>query len=124
LLVRFDVEVTLIQRSPQLLSSTDHDLAAVVEKVLRREGIRVFTGTELLEAGRREDGLRTVAFRHENGRREVAAEQILLALGRRPNTESLGLETAGVATHAGRIVTDDQMRTTAKHIFAAGDCTG
>jgi len=120
---RFDVKVTLIQRSPQVLKEFDADAAAVVETVFRREKIKLFTGTRLLDA--RRNGKRKIVEFEQNGKsRRVEADEILLALGRSPNTEGLGLENAGVATEQGRIVSDARMRTSAAHIFAAGDCTG
>ncbi len=120
---RFDVQVTLIQRSPQVLKEFDADAAAVVEKVFRREKIKLFTGTRLLDAER--NGKRKVVIFEQNGkRRRVEADEILLALGRSPNTGGLGLEYAGVATEQARILSDARMRTSAAHIYAAGDCTG
>ena len=123
LFARFGVEVTLIQRSGQILKEFDADAATVVEGVFRREGIHVFTGTRLIDAFR--DGrMKTITFLHRGQKTEVKAEEILFALGRSPNTASLALDQAGVKTEQGRIITNDQMQTSAPHIFAAGDCTG
>ncbi len=120
---RFDVKVTLIQRSEQLLRGFDADAAGVVERVLRREGIRVWTGAQLTKAfGRR--GRKGVAFEHGGKTRRVVAEEILYALGRVPATAGLGLDKAGVETDRGRIITNAAMQTSAPHIYAAGDCTG
>jgi pyruvate/2-oxoglutarate dehydrogenase complex dihydrolipoamide dehydrogenase (E3) component len=121
--VRFGVRVTLIQRSEHILKEFDADAGTEIEKVFRREGIRVFTGTKLLDA-KRKGKLKTVSFVHGDKTVSVSAENILFAMGRTPNTASLDLDKAGVKTEAGRIVTDDSMRTSAPHIFAAGDCTG
>lgn len=123
LFARFGVAVTLIQRSEHVLRDFDEDAAAVVEEVFRNEGMRVFTGTRLTGA-RREGADKVVSFTHEGRPVEARAAEILLALGRSPNTAGLGLEAAGVATESGRIVTTPGMRTSAPHIFAAGDCTG
>jgi pyruvate/2-oxoglutarate dehydrogenase complex dihydrolipoamide dehydrogenase (E3) component len=123
LFARFGVTVTLVQRSAHLLREFDADAAAVVEGVFRREGLQVFTGTRLTGAGRCEHG-KFVAFEQAGQTVRVEAEEILLALGRSPNTAGLGLEQAGVRTENGRIVTDAGMRTSAAHIGAAGDCTG
>ncbi len=120
---RFDVKVTMIQRSPHILREFDADAAAVVEKVFCREKVKLFTGTRLL--GARRNGKRQVVEFEQNGkRRRAEADEILLALGRSPNTAGLGLENAGVEIEQGRIVSDARMRTSAPHIFAAGDCTG
>ena len=120
---RFGVQVTLIQRSEHILKEFDADAGAEIEKVFRREGIQVFTGTKLLDA-QRKVRLKTVSFQQGKKRISVCAAEILLALGRVPNTAALDLQNAGVKTESGRILTDDTMRTSAPHIFAAGDCTG
>lgn len=120
---RFDVSVTQIQRSAHVLKEFDDEAGAVVETVFRREGIRLFTGTKLLNA-RRNGRHKVVEFEQKGKRLRAEAEEILFALGRSPNTAGLGLELAGVKTERGRIVTDARMRTSAPHIFAAGDCTG
>lgn len=120
---RFGVRVTMIQRSPHILHEFDSDAATVLETVLRREGIELFTGTVLLEASR-QGGRKRVSFLHGGEKKQVEAAEIFFALGRIPNTASLDLPKAGVVAEWGRIVTDAQMRTSAAHIFAAGDCTG
>ena len=120
---RFGVKVTLIQRSEHILKEFDADAAVEIEKVFRREGIRVFTGTKLVDA-KRKGKLKTVSFEHEGKTISVSAEEILFALGRVPNTASLDLENAGVKTENGRIIANEFMQTSAPHIYAAGDCTG
>jgi pyruvate/2-oxoglutarate dehydrogenase complex dihydrolipoamide dehydrogenase (E3) component len=120
---RFGVKVTLLQRSAHILKAFDADAAVEIEKVFRREGIKVFTGTKLL-AARRKGKLKAVSFEHGGKTVSVSAGEILFAMGREPNTASLGLENAGVKTEQGRIVANDKMQTSAPHIFAAGDCTG
>jgi pyruvate/2-oxoglutarate dehydrogenase complex dihydrolipoamide dehydrogenase (E3) component len=120
---RFGVKVTLIQRSEHILKEFDADAGMEIEKVFRREGVRVFTGTRLLDAKRK--GTSKTVFFEQNGKiSSVSAEEILFALGRVPNTASLGLENAGVKMEQGRIVADEFMQTSVPHIFAAGDCTG
>ncbi|MDR3459007.1 MAG: dihydrolipoyl dehydrogenase [Verrucomicrobiae bacterium] len=121
--VRFGVRVTMIQRSPHVLKEFDADASVVVEKVLRQDGIRLYTDTKLLDAKRTGKG-RAVVFEQAGKKIRVEAETILLALGRTPNTARLGLENAGVKTDGARIVSNAGMRTSAPHIYAAGDCTG
>ena len=120
---RFGVKVTLIQRSEHILKEFDTDAAAEIEKVFRREGIRVFTDTKLVEA-KSKGNLKTVSFEHGGKRVSISAEEILFALGRVPDTASLDLEKAGVKTDKGRIIANEFMQTSAPHIYAAGDCTG
>ena len=120
---RFGVKVALIQRSENLLKEFDADAGAEVAKVFRREGMAVFTGTKLVDA-KRKGKLKSVSFEQDGEIISVAAEEILFALGRIPNTAALGLENAGVKLENGRVVTNGRMQTSAPHIFAAGDCTG
>lgn len=120
---RFDVEVTLIQRSEHLVRDFDADAGDELAKVFRREGMTVYSCTRLIDASKN-GKLKCVSFEHEGKTKIVKAEEILFALGRIPNTASLGLEAAEVTTEYGRIVTNPQMQTTAPHIYAAGDCTG
>ncbi|MBE0541824.1 MAG: NAD(P)/FAD-dependent oxidoreductase [Verrucomicrobia bacterium] len=120
---RLDVKVTMIQRSSHILREFDADAAAVIEPVLRRDGVKLFTGTKLLDAGRDGAG-KSVTFEHSGKKVRVRAEEILLSLGRSPNTAGLGLEQAGVELDHGRIITNAGMQTSTPHIFAAGDCTG
>jgi pyruvate/2-oxoglutarate dehydrogenase complex dihydrolipoamide dehydrogenase (E3) component len=122
-LARFDVAVTQIQRSPHVLRDFDDDAGEGMQTVFRREGIKLFTGTKLLGA-RRNGRRKIVEFEQAGKRLQAEAEEILLALGRTPNTASLGLENAGVKTENHRITANPQMRTSAAHIYAAGDCTG
>ena len=121
--VRFGVRVTIIQRSAHVLQALDEDATSELEKVFRREGIDLYTGTKLLDAHRVGEE-KEVAFEHDGQTVRMRAEEILLALGRVPNIASLGLESIGVRVVGRRIVTNAQMQTSLPHIYAAGDCTG
>ncbi len=120
---RFGVKVTLIQRSEHILKEFDSDAAREIEKVFRREGIRMFTGTKLVDA-KRKGKSKAIMFEYNGKTVSVSAEEILFALGRAPNTASLALENAGVKTDKGRIIANKLMQTSAPHIYAGGDCTG
>lgn len=121
---RFGVRVTMIQRSPHILHDFDVEASMVVESVFRREGIRLYTKTKLLDA-RRKGNLKTVIFEQDSKKISVSAEEVLFALGRLPNTSTLGLENAGVRTAANGMVTANEfMQTSAPHIYTAGDCAG
>ena len=90
---------------------------------MKHFGIEVITATALTDA--RSDGLRkAVTFLHHGQPRSVSAADILLAIGRKPNIESLDLAMAGVAIEHGRIPANEFMQTSAPRIYAAGDCTG
>jgi pyruvate/2-oxoglutarate dehydrogenase complex dihydrolipoamide dehydrogenase (E3) component len=123
-LARFDVRTTLIQRSGQILRDFDPDAASELASALAEEGIEVITSTRLIGASREANG-KTITFEHGGGQRSVTSDEVLFALGRTPNTSPLNLQAAGVElTAGGRILTDAHQRTTAGHIYAAGDCCG
>lgn len=120
---RIGTQVTLIQRSPHILSSTDEDLARPVEERLREEGMILFTGTQLQQVSA-DGNQKTVRFLHEGKEKTVSAVCILDALGRRPNTDGLNLEAAGVEMSEWGIGVDCAMQTRQPHIFAVGDVNG
>jgi len=120
---RFDVKVTLIQRGEHLLRDCDTDAALALEKAFHREGIQLYTNTKLLGAFHKGRG-RGIVFQCRNQKKRVTAAAILLAVGRVPATDGLGLKNIGIWTEAGRIVTNARMQTSVPHIYAAGDCTG
>jgi dihydrolipoamide dehydrogenase len=123
LFARFGVRVTLIQRSGHILRGFDSDGAMELEKVFRREGIDLYTGSKLVDA-RRDGSKKEVSFEHKGKTLQVRADEILFALGRSPNVASLDLEKIGVRLESTRIATNARMQTSAPHIYAAGDCAG
>ncbi len=120
---RFDVKVSLVQRSAHVLHEFDSDATAELESAFRAEGITVYTGTRLLE-GRRIGEHKQVAFEHNGQIVRLQAEEVFYALGRVPNIACLDHEKAGLKVESGRIATDARMRTSVPHIYAVGDCTG
>ena len=120
---RIGTQVTLIQRSSTILKEFDSDAAKEVEKALEAEGMTLYTETNLLAAQMR-DGKKEIQFEHRGVSKSVAADEILMALGRSPNTSKLNLEATGVETLKGRIKCNPQMQSSQAHIYAAGDCTG
>lgn len=120
---RVGVEVTLVFRS-RLLPEAEPEIGAALAGYLVDEGIKVVGGLTYESIRRTEDGVALTVVR--DGRPDtLAAERILVATGRAPNTESLGLAEAGIArTPAGAIVVDDRMRTSKVGVYAAGDVTG
>jgi pyruvate/2-oxoglutarate dehydrogenase complex dihydrolipoamide dehydrogenase (E3) component len=122
-LLRIGVKVTLLQRSSYILSSCDDDLALPVEIRLRKEGMNLYTGTKLLRTEKDKENS-VVYFQHEGKEKNVRAQLILQALGRRPNINGLQLESAGVEVQKGRVTVDTKMKTNQPHIFAIGDVNG
>lgn len=123
-MARLGTEVTLIQRSSQLLKNADRDMAEMALTSLEASGVKVYLNTDISRVA--DMGThKTVVF--ELGGREisVSGHTILVAMGRSNNSSSLKLENAGVETNkAGWIKVDQRMRSSRKHIFAAGDATG
>ena len=117
---RIGTRVTLIQRSRHILSHLDEDLAHPVEAQFQEEGMTLYT-TTVLHRFAQDGSLKTAHFSHEGREKTESAELILQALGRRPNIERLNLEAAQVKTEQGRVVINDEMRTSQPHIFAVGD---
>ena len=121
---RFGSKVTIIQRSRRILSRDDHHVGECLEEVLSGEGVKIFTGTQLERMDEGLDCKKVVFFRHEGESISVEGDEVLAALGRRPNIGSLNLEAAGVEYTDRGITVDKSMRTSVKHIYACGDCTG
>lgn len=117
---RFGAEVTLLAKDPQLLPREDPDAARVIAAQFSSEKIALELGSELLRVERR-GADKVIVFRREGQEREVAVDEILVAAGRTPNVEGLGLESAGVHATAAGIAVDDHLRTANPKIFAAGD---
>lgn len=116
--LRLGSRVTLIARTT-LLSKEDPAIGEGLRQVLEGEGMRVLTHTDV--KGVRHDGQR---FHIVAGNETVSGDRLLVATGRRPNTDGLDLARAGITTDAsGAIVVDDHLRTSTAHIYAAGDCT-
>jgi pyruvate/2-oxoglutarate dehydrogenase complex dihydrolipoamide dehydrogenase (E3) component len=115
--------VTIVQRGAHMLKGIDEDEAKVVENAFRKRGMEIFTKTKLLCVERNEE-TRRVIFEHEGSEKAVEAPAILNALGRQPKVSGLGLEKAGLKLEKNGIAVNAQQRTSAPHIFAAGDCCG
>jgi pyruvate/2-oxoglutarate dehydrogenase complex dihydrolipoamide dehydrogenase (E3) component/uncharacterized membrane protein YdjX (TVP38/TMEM64 family) len=118
---RLGCSVTILHNEEHLLDREDPDAAAIIQRRFEREGIRVLVGTEATSVSTSVGG-KIVAYRGRRGENETACDEILLAVGRRPNIEDLGLEAAGVSATSKGIVVDDNLRTANKRIFAVGDC--
>jgi pyruvate/2-oxoglutarate dehydrogenase complex dihydrolipoamide dehydrogenase (E3) component len=121
---RFGSAVTVIEALPRLVAREDEDVSAEVAKILEGEGITVKLGAKALSVTRKGNGI-AVAIETSAGRAEVEGSHLLVAIGRRPNTDGLGLEKAGVKLDSrGYIEVDDELRTSAPGIWALGDCNG
>ena len=119
---RLGSQVTIIERSGQLLGREDADAAACVLASLRRDGVNVLLQTNVLRVDS-ERGIKTIAVETPGTakRDSIDVDQILVAAGRTPNVANLNLERAGVQYNEKGVVVDDRLRTTNRKIFAAGD---
>jgi len=121
---RFGAEVTIVERSPRLLPREDPDVSAAIVDILQHEGITLHLGAECIELTGGAGDVGVIA-QCADPRMEVRGTDLLLAVGRRPNTDDLGLEHADVEMDEhGYIVVDDQCRTNVEGIWAMGDCNG
>ncbi|ORB88293.1 FAD-containing oxidoreductase [Mycobacterium persicum] len=122
---RFGAKVTVVERGPRLASREDEDVSASIREILEAEGIDVVVNANDVRLAKRDNGCGGFELTPSAGAAPIAGSHLLLAVGRKPNTDDLGLEAAGVQTDArGYIVVDDQLKTTVDHIWALGDCNG
>ncbi|MBG7615841.1 FAD-containing oxidoreductase [Brevundimonas sp. BAL450] len=121
---RFGARVIVVEKGPRLIAREDEDVSAAVREILEDEGIAVRVGAECIRFAPHADGV-AVGISCEEGAPEVVGSHVLLAVGRRPNTDDLGLEVAGIEMDArGYIRVDDQLRTSVDGVWAMGDCNG
>lgn len=119
---RFGARVTVIEKGPRLTSREDEDVSATIAEILRTEGIDVVLNATGIRFAKRDSGFEVTP---RDGADPIAGTHLLLAVGRAPNTDDLALENAGVdLDERGYVVVDDQLGTTAEHIWAMGDCNG
>ncbi|HEX5052849.1 MAG TPA: FAD-containing oxidoreductase [Planctomycetota bacterium] len=121
---RFGSRVTVIERGPRLIGREDEDVSASIRDLLVGEGIEVRTDAECLAGERRGDRI-AVRVACDGVEQRVEGSHLLLAVGRRPNTDDLGVEQAGLAVDAhGHLQVGDDLRTNVPGIWATGDCNG
>ncbi len=121
---RLGSQVVVVQRSGQILSKEDKDLADTVMHILQEDGVEILLNTSVVDA-KQENGIKSITVEGTDGSRAVyKADTVLLAQGRTPNTGSLGLEKIDVSMTPGGITVDNRLRTSHKHIYAPGDVNG
>lgn len=124
---RFGSRVTVVQRDAQLLPPEDTDIAEAVATIMRDEGLDVFLSAEAVRVERADDGVRLVwRNRHGDGtEHEIVGSHLLVAAGRVPNTDDLGLDTAGVTTdERGYVRVNERLETSSAGVYAIGDVKG
>jgi pyruvate/2-oxoglutarate dehydrogenase complex dihydrolipoamide dehydrogenase (E3) component len=119
---RFGARVTVVEKGPRLASREDDDVSDTIREILENEGIDIVVAADDIRIAKRDNGFELTP---RSGAAPIAGSHLLLAVGRRPNTDDLGLDQAGVRTdERGYIVVDDQLQTSVEHIWALGDCNG
>ena len=119
---RFGATVTIVEKMPRLIAREDPDISDAIRDILVGEGVAVRTSAECIRLARHPNGV-AVGVECTEGEPTIVGSHLLLAVGRRPNTDDLGLEAAGVATDArGYITVDDSLATNVPGIWALGDC--
>lgn len=120
---RLGAKVTLIEMA-RLLPKDDPDLVIYVRQALIADGVRLCEGTNVVRVEKTKGGVKVHLAQNDGATETVAATHLLLAVGRRPNTENLGLDKADIELAGKAIKVDARLRTTNKKIFAIGDCIG
>ena len=121
---RFGSRVTVVEMTPRLISREDEDVSQALQEILEAEGVEVRTGAECLNAEKKGDRL-TIGMGCKEGSTTASGSHLLLALGRVPNTDDLGLDKAGIALDKrGYIEVDEGLRTSNPNVWALGDCNG
>jgi pyruvate/2-oxoglutarate dehydrogenase complex dihydrolipoamide dehydrogenase (E3) component len=121
---RFGADVTVIEMGPRLIAREDEAVSAAIREILESEGVRVRTNAQCVRVAKGPAGVR-VGLRCDDEPREIEGSHLLLAVGRRPNTDDLGVDRANVKTDArGYIPVDDELCTNVPGIWALGDVNG
>ncbi|MEO7335092.1 MAG: FAD-containing oxidoreductase [Caldimonas sp.] len=121
---RFGAQVTVVEKGSHLIGREDPDVSDAIREILEAEGVAVRLGAECIRFEAHGDRI-SVGVDCKDGAPTVLGSHVLLAVGRRPNTDDLGLEAAGVdVDERGYIAVDDQLQTSVPGIWALGDCNG
>jgi pyruvate/2-oxoglutarate dehydrogenase complex dihydrolipoamide dehydrogenase (E3) component len=121
---RFGSDVTVIELAPHLIAREDEDVSRAVAEILKDEKIDVRVNSKVVAVGKHGNEI-AVTIESGGAKSQIIGSHLLLAIGRRPNTDDLGLDQAGVATNSrGYIDVDEELRTNVPGIWALGDCNG
>lgn len=120
----FGTKVTVLQRSPRIIPEEENIISDYLRAYLEEENITIQTGAVVSSIRKEKDEIIVIAF-VEGEKKEFKAEKLLMATGRKPNTKDLGLENAGIRIDKnGAVIVDDELKTSAPNIWAAGDVLG
>ena len=121
---RFGSEVTIVEMSPRLIQREDEEISDAIKEILENEGVNIRLEAKCISVERRGDKI-AAKLDCDSDAREVTGSHLLLAVGRRPNTDDLGLDKAGIEMdQRGYIAVDEQLCTSVPGVWALGDCNG
>ncbi len=120
---RLGAKVSIIEMADRILSKEDAEVSEFMEKLLQSEGVEILTESKAVKVHKNGKNEKIVTIEKDGKTEEIIGDEILAAVGRKPNTKGLDLEKAGVKYDEKQIETDEYLRTSQKHIFAAGDVT-
>ncbi len=122
---RFGARVSVVERGPRVAAREDEDVSAALQEILEAEGIDVHLGAAGMRIVGHANGSSGFDLYPRDGAEAISGSHLLVATGRRPNTDDLGLDVAGIDTDArGYVTVDDQLRTSVENVWAMGDCNG
>lgn len=120
---QFGTKVTVLEAMPKLLPMMDEELTGFLRKHLESNGVKIMTDSKVTSVEKK-DGKSAVSFKHEGSVQTISANKVLVAVGRRANTDALKLDRTGIKTEKGKIIANDMMETNLEGIYAIGDCLG
>jgi pyruvate/2-oxoglutarate dehydrogenase complex dihydrolipoamide dehydrogenase (E3) component len=122
---RFGARISVVERGSRVTSREDEDVSAAIQQILEAEGIDVHLGATGMRIVKHANGSDEFDLYPRDGAEPISGSHLLVATGRRPNTDDLGLDVAGIETDArGYVTVDDQLRTNVEGVWAMGDCNG
>ena len=122
-LSRLGSQVTIVQRGTRLLPKEDPEISEVLQTAFAEEGIELLLSANPVRVAR-SDKEKQIEIEQHGNTRKINCDEILVAVGRKANTDAMNLSAAGIMTNSKGIVVDDSLRTNKPHIFAVGDCNG
>lgn len=120
---RFGAKVTIVEMAERILIKEDAEVSVFMQKLLQAEGLEILTKSKAVKFHKKGKNKKIVTVEKDGETEEIVCDEILVAVGRKPNIKDLDLEKAGVKFDEKKIETDDYLRTSTKNIFAAGDVT-
>ncbi len=121
---RLGVAVTIVEMNDRILPKEDAELVAMLTETLMQEGVQIMTGMKATKVEKQGSDTQVICTDKNGKTQTIQAEKLLIAVGRRPNSQGLGLESIGVQANTKGIVVNNRLQTTVKNIYAAGDVVG